>query len=115
VEGREGASCTHEGVALAGLEGEFLLGHGLRVQLGQGVGGAAEGGVERAVGLIQARRRVRLPLTRHRRRSRESIRRGEGGFACVCNLFSPFGTPSKSSLCYYNSPFASIVSSRAQL
>jgi hypothetical protein len=90
VEGRKGAACTHEGVALAGLEGELLLGHGLRVQLGQGVGGATERGVERAVGLVQARRRVRLPLPRHRRRRRESIRRGEeGGFACVCNMF-PF-------------------------
>jgi hypothetical protein len=92
VEGRKGAACTHEGVALAGLEGELLLGHGLRVQQGQGVGGTAERGVERAVGLVQARRRVRLPLPRHRRRRRESIRREEGGFACVCNMF-PFSLP----------------------
>jgi len=57
-------------VALAGLEGELLLGHGLRVELGEGVGGAAEGGVERAIGLVQPRRGVRLPLPDHRRRRR---------------------------------------------
>jgi len=58
------------GMALAGLEGELLLGHGLGVELGEGVGGAAEGGVERAVGLVQARRGLRLPLPGHRRRRR---------------------------------------------
>jgi hypothetical protein len=39
-------------VALAGLEEELLLGHGLCVELGEGIGGAAEGGVERAIGLV---------------------------------------------------------------
>lgn len=69
-----------EGVALAGLEGELLLGHGLGVELGEGVGGAAEGGVERPVGLVQPRRRVRLPLPGHRRRRRRrSWGRREGG------------------------------------
>lgn len=65
-----------EGVALAGLEGELLLGHGLGVELGEGVGGAAEGGVERAVGLVQPRRGIRLPLPGHRRRRRRRANRG---------------------------------------
>lgn len=59
-----------EGVPLAGLEGELLLGHGLGVELGEGIGGAAEAGVERAVGLVQPRCGVRLPLSGHRRRRR---------------------------------------------
>lgn len=61
---------TDEGVPLAGLEGELLLGHGLGVELGEGIGGAAEAGVERAVGLVQPRCGVRLPLSGHRRRRR---------------------------------------------
>lgn len=59
-----------EGLPLAGLEGELLLGDGLRVEQGKGIGGAAEGGVERAVGLVQPRCCVRLPLSGHRRRRR---------------------------------------------
>lgn len=59
-----------EGVALAGLEGELLLGHSLGVELGEGVGGTAEGGVERAVGLVQPRCGLRLPLPSHHRRQR---------------------------------------------
>lgn len=54
-------------VELAGVEGLLLLGDGLGVELGEGVGCAAEGGVERAVGLVQARRHLRLALPRHRR------------------------------------------------
>lgn len=55
---------------LAAVEGVLLLRHGLGVELGEGVGGAAEGGVERAVGLVQPGRRLRLPLPGHRRRRR---------------------------------------------
>ena len=100
--------CTHVGVALAGLEGELLLGHGLGVELGEGVGGAAEGGVERAVGLVQARRGLRLPLPGHRRRRgwSRANRGGELGKRRVCgllappNLFPPF----------FPGPLASVVS-----
>jgi hypothetical protein len=65
-----------EGVPLPGLEGELLLRHGLGVELGEGVGGAAEGGVERAVGLVQPRCGFRLPLPGHRRRQRSAARAG---------------------------------------
>lgn len=58
---------TYQCVELAGVEGLLLLGDGLGVELGEGVGCAAEGGVERAVGLVQARSRLRLALSRHRR------------------------------------------------
>ena len=83
--------CTHVGVALAGLEGELLLGHGLGVELGEGVGGAAEGGVERAVGLVQPRRGIRLPLPGHRRRRRRGWSRANRGGELdrrVCGLLA---------------------------
>jgi hypothetical protein len=72
-------------VPFAGLEGELLLGHGLGVELGEGVRGAAEGGVERAVCLVQPRRGFRFPLPGHRRRRQRSATRAGGdrggGFA----------------------------------
>lgn len=52
-----------QGVALTGVEGEALVGTGERVELRERVGGAAEGAVERPVGLLLRRpRRLRLPL-----------------------------------------------------
>lgn len=70
-------------MALAGLEGDFLLVHGLGVQLGERVGRAAEGGVERPIHLVKARR-VRFPLPRHGFDEKNDRRRnpkngGEGG------------------------------------
>lgn len=53
-------------MALAGVEGKSPVVHGLRVELGEGVGGAAEGGVEGPVGLVQRRcRLLRFPFPRH--------------------------------------------------
>lgn len=52
-------------MALPGLEGYLLLVHGLRVQLRERVGGAAEGRIQRAIHLIESRR-LRFPLPRHR-------------------------------------------------
>ena len=52
-------------MALSSLESNLLLVHGLRVELGERVGGAAEGGVQRPIHLIQPRR-LRLPLPPHR-------------------------------------------------
>ena len=65
---------TDEGVELAGAEGAPLQRHGLGVEVGERVGGAAEGRVQRAVRLVHPRRRLRLPLPRHRRRRRRGIR-----------------------------------------
>jgi hypothetical protein len=52
-------------MALAGLERELLLGHGLGVELGERVGSSPKGGVERTVGLIKASHRLVLPLPPH--------------------------------------------------
>ncbi|RWV89724.1 hypothetical protein GW17_00048120 [Ensete ventricosum] len=52
-------------MALPGLVGYLLLVHGLRVQLRERVGGAAEGRIERAIHLVESRR-LRFPLPRHR-------------------------------------------------
>ena len=51
-------------MAFTGLKGEFLLVHGLRVQLRERVRGAAERGVHRAIDLVQARGHG-LPLLPH--------------------------------------------------
>lgn len=83
---------TYQCVELAGVEGLLLLGDGLGVELGEGVGCAAEGGVERAVGLVQARRHLRLALPRHRRlaaAAKQEPRLGwEAGAAGVGPLFT---------------------------
>lgn len=62
---------THQGVAFTGLEGDALMAHGLGVEMGEGVGGAAEGAVERPVHFVQ-RRGGGFPLLRHRREGREN-------------------------------------------
>lgn len=51
-------------MSLASLKRELLLVHGLRVELGQRVGRAAERRVHRPIHLVQARRH-RLPLLPH--------------------------------------------------
>lgn len=51
-------------MAFTGLEGEFLLIHGMGVEMGEGVGGAAEGGVHGAIHFVEARSH-RLSLLRH--------------------------------------------------
>lgn len=83
----------HKGVALAGSEGQLLLAHGLGVELGEGIGGAAEGGVHGPIGLVQARG-VGLPLLGHRRRLRRqrnpSPGKKGGGF-----LFAGAPTPKR--------------------
>lgn len=53
-----------QSVAFTGLEGEFLLIHGMGVEMGEGVGGAAEGGVHGAIHFVEARSH-RLSLLRH--------------------------------------------------
>ncbi|RRT43243.1 hypothetical protein BHM03_00036206, partial [Ensete ventricosum] len=60
-------------MTLAGLEGELLLVHGLRVELRERISGSAEGGIQRPIGLIEPRR-LRFPLPRHRS-NREARRR----------------------------------------
>jgi len=53
-------------VSFTGLEGEFLLIHGVRVEMREGVGGAAESWVHGAIHFVEARGH-RLSLLRHRR------------------------------------------------
>lgn len=57
---------ANQRVTFTGLKGEALVVHGLCVELGKGVGGAAEGRVHATIHLVQARG-VRLPLLRHGR------------------------------------------------
>ena len=51
-------------MAFTGLEGEALLVHRVRVELGEGVGRAAESGVHPSIDLVEARR-FGFPLLRH--------------------------------------------------
>lgn len=63
----------NQGVALAGVEGERLLVHGLGVELGKGVGGAAEGRVNGPVRFVHRRHLLCLPFPRHHKSHRSLI------------------------------------------
>lgn len=62
IETEQKRGITHHGVPLTSLEGDLLLVHGLRVEQGQGIGGAAEGGIHCPILLVQPRRHRLLPL-----------------------------------------------------
>ena len=63
---KENEEQANQRVTFTGLEGEALVVHGLGVELGEGVGGAAERRVHATIHLVQARG-VGLPLLRHGR------------------------------------------------
>jgi hypothetical protein len=63
---KENEERANQRVTFTGLEGEALVVHGLGVELGEGVGGAAERRVHTTIHLVQARG-VGLPLLRHGR------------------------------------------------
>jgi hypothetical protein len=63
---KENEERANQRVTFTGLEGEALVVHGLGVELGEGVGGAAECRVHATIHLVQARG-VGLPLLRHGR------------------------------------------------
>lgn len=66
--GRKGAN---QSMALAGLEGDLLLIHGLRVELRKRIGGTTESGVKRAIHLVEPRR-FRFPFPGHGFKPEES-------------------------------------------
>lgn len=57
---------SYESVAFTGMEGEFLVVHGVGVELRERIGGTAKRRVHAPIHLVQARR-YRLSLLRHRR------------------------------------------------